>query len=568
MLLIVIACVSTAIYVAVAVLSRHFSTGDDRFERPILMVLALLAVAFALYLAAIWAAVRISTGRIPTGRSSEGLRLLGVIVVASVLFRLAMVFSWPILEIDIYRYLWDGEVASHGQNPYRYSPQQVLDADAEAGQPQQLARLAELRDSSPAIKTVLSRVHYEDLPTIYPPVSQAVFAFCSSITPNGATVFQRLVIMKFVFVLFDLGTLAVVIALLHLAGRHIGWSLAYGWCPLVIKETANSGHGDSIAVFLTSVAVLIAVRALFHRRLSQSPGLGMSAAAVLGLAVGAKLYPLVLVPLFTASWARRFGWRQTAAAAAVFVAVGVVVFWPMMGGSKPELPQVDQAGADQARADAADSSDNTAPQAPGRGLKVYMYRWEMNDFLFMLVYENLKPNGDRDPDKLPWFVLLPDTWRAAIVGRPAAWFGAEPSAAAFMLARIATGAVLLVVVGVLAWRAAKRPEIGYWLQAAFLTIAWLWLLSPTQNPWYWIWAMPLVMFARSKLWLLLSGLTLIYYLRFWLATNWPNDTVLAMGYSGTLMFDYVVAWLEFLPWLLFLAFFATFHRFTRAAPLE
>ena len=233
---------------------------------------------------------------------------------AAVLFRLVMLFSCPILEIDIYRYLWDGQVAAQGESPYRYSPQQVLDAKAGSNTPEQLARLAELRDSSPELKTILSRIHFENLPTIYPPVSQAVFAFCTSITPSGASIYQRMLIMKFVFMLFDLGTLAVVIALLQLAGRHIGWSLAYAWCPLVIKETANSGHCDTIAVFLTSVAILIAVRAIFHRRLDQSPGLGMSSAAVLGLAVGAKLYPLVLVPLLAASWARRFGWRQTAAA--------------------------------------------------------------------------------------------------------------------------------------------------------------------------------------------------------------------------------------------------------------
>ncbi len=579
-ILIVIACLSTAVYVAVAVLSRRFTYGGDQLERPILTVLSLLAAAFVLYLAAIWVAIRIPLKNGDTlwhgrpGREenttqagcpchNNGLRLLGVIVAASVLFRLAMVFSWPILEIDIYRYLWDGEVAAHGENPFRYSPQQVLDANAEGGQPQQLARLAELRDSSPAIKTILSRVHYEKLPTIYPPVSQAVFAFCSSITPRGATVFQRLTIMKIVFVLFDLGTLAVVIALLHLAGRHIGWSLAYGWCPLVVKETANCGHGDAIAVFLTSVAILIAVRALFHRRSSPSAGWGMSAAAVLGLAVGAKLYPLVLVPLFAASWARRFGWRQTAAAAAVFVAVSAVVLWPMMAGPKADRPQ-----SEQTRADAADSSGSTAPQAPAKSLKAYMCRWEMNDFIFMLVFENLRPDGDRAPDKLPWFVLLSDSWRQAIAGHPAAWFGVEPSDAAFMLARIATGAILLLLVGVLAWRAAKRPEIGFWLQAAFLSVAWLWLLSPTQNPWYWIWAMPLVMFARGRIWLLVSGLALIYYLRFWLGANWPNDVAPATGYSGTLMFDYVVAWLEFFPWFLFLAFFAAFHRFARAGPVE
>ena len=149
-------CVSAAVYVAIAVLSRQFIYGDGHLARPIPTVLGLLALTFILHLVALWAAVRCPESR----------RLLGVIVVGSVLFRLVLVFSWPIQEVDIYRYLWDGEVAAHGESPFRYSPKQVLDADAESVLPDELGRLVKLRDSSPAMATILARVHYEDLPTI------------------------------------------------------------------------------------------------------------------------------------------------------------------------------------------------------------------------------------------------------------------------------------------------------------------------------------------------------------------------------------------------------------------
>jgi hypothetical protein len=77
---------------------------------------------------------------------------------------------------------------------------------------------------------------------------------------------------------------------------------------LVVKETANSGHFDAIAVFLTSAAVLIVASALFRKTSSRTASMGLVAAAVLGLAVGAKLYPVVLAPLFAATWIGRFGW--------------------------------------------------------------------------------------------------------------------------------------------------------------------------------------------------------------------------------------------------------------------
>lgn len=548
-LVIVAGCLSAGVYVAIAVLSRQFTYGSSYLERPIPMVLGLLALAFVLYLVALWAAVR----------SPDGRRLLGVIVLGSVLLRLVLVFSWPIQEVDIYRYLWDGQVAALGESPFRYSPEQVLDADAESVLPDELGRLVELRDSSPAMATILARVHYEDLPTIYPPVSQAVFASCSFVTPQDATVFQRLAIMKACFVLFDLGTLAIVIGLLRLAGRHVGWSLAYGWCPLVVKEIANSGHLDAIAVFLTSAAVWIVASALFRKTAARTAGMGLLAAAVLGLAVGAKLYPVVLAPLFAATWTGRFGWRNTVAPAAVFAAVVTLVLWPMMPNRETKEPE--------ARAALADRGDLPPPamdpQDPSRSLKVFLGGWEMNDFLFMLVVENVKPDGNRQPEDRPWFAVVPDAWRTKVVERPAEWFGIDPAAAAFLLTRIVTSAVFLVVVGVLAWRASGSRESVDWLRAAFLTLAWFWLLSPTQNPWYWTWAMPLVVFARSRVWLAVSGLAMVYYLRFWLDYHWPNEPVPGIGYSGKLTFDYVITWLEFAPWLALLTLFWACRHFGR-----
>jgi hypothetical protein len=375
--------------------------------------------------------------------------------------------------------------------------------------------------------------------------------------------------MKGCFVLFDLGTLAVVIGLLRLAGRHVGWSLTYGWYPLVVKEIANSGHLDAIAVFLTSAAVLIVVSALFRKTSTCTAGVGLLAAAVLGLAVGAKLYPIVLAPLFAATWTGRFGWRQTVAPAAVFVMMVALVLWPMM----PEL-ETKELKSWAALADTRDlpplPADSSAPdtwpmdpQDPSRSLKAFLGRWEMNDFLFMLVLENVKPDSSRPSEERPWFAVVPDAWRTKIVERPAEWFGMELSATAFLLARIITSAVFLIVVGVLAWHATGSREPVDWLRAAFLTVAWFWLVSPTQNPWYWTWAMPLVVFARSRAWLAVSGLAMVYYLRFWLDYQWPDESVPGIGYSGKLTFDYVVTWLQFAPWFALLTFFWAYRHFGR-----
>ena len=87
------------------------------------------------------------------------------------------------------------------------------------------------------------------------------------------------------------------------------------------------------------------------------------------------------------------------------------------------------------------------------------------------------------------------------------------------------------------------------LESAFLTLAWFWLLSPTQNPWYWAWALPLVAFTRSRAWLLMPGFAMVYYLRFWFRTLGEEPLFEAMPYNGTQVFDQFVPWLEFGPLL-------------------
>ena len=95
----------------------------------------------------------------------------------------------------------------------------------------------------------------------------------------------------------------------------------------------------------------------------------------------------------------------------------------------------------------------------------------------------------------------------------------------------------------------------------FLTLAWFWLLSPTLNPWYWIWALPFVPFARGRAWLAMGGLVLMYYLRFWFRHHYPDETVFFTCYRGVAFHDFVVVWLEFAPWFVWLMAEAVWRRF-------
>src|SRR5207302_6799312 len=61
-----------------------------------------LGIAFGCYLVAIRVALRVAQTR----------RLLALVVTTAILFRVTLLFSHTIEEIDLYRYLWDGAAST------------------------------------------------------------------------------------------------------------------------------------------------------------------------------------------------------------------------------------------------------------------------------------------------------------------------------------------------------------------------------------------------------------------------------------------------------------------------
>lgn len=301
-----IGVVSWILYVLVLRLSSQFAFDVAAEHRPIPLVLGIFAALFGLYLAALWNAVRAA-------------HPWPVILLFSAAFRLLLLFSEPIQEVDIYRYVWDGQVVTAGISPYRFSPGQVQAASADdPSLPDELTRLAALRDRDPLLALILSRIHFEELTTIYPPVSQAVFAAAAAITPQGATLATQLVVMKAWLVGFDLLTLVILLKLLQATRRPVGWVVAYGWCPLVLKEFANSGHLDSIAVCLTLLALWLAVQGMTAADSRIGRRWSLLSFLILALATGAKVYPVVLCPLMFVNSMRLFGWKPAAASGVAY----------------------------------------------------------------------------------------------------------------------------------------------------------------------------------------------------------------------------------------------------------
>ncbi|MEN1680180.1 MAG: hypothetical protein AAGJ46_11350 [Planctomycetota bacterium] len=549
---------TAAIYAVLAFLSAYHTLDTPKQYRPILLVVALYLLAFGPYWWAWKAAARAGWRR----------SLVVWVIGTSVLWRAILLPTPPFQEIDLYRYAWDGAVVVAGVDPYRFPPKEIVDEinaqragliDRVEGDRGRLVSLA--TSESPEYEKILRTIHFSELPSPYPPVSQAVFAWVAATSPL-ASVSGQLFWLKLGLVVFDVATLLVLLWLLRLTGLGPGHAVAYGWCPLVVKEIANSGHLDSIAVFFATAAVALAVRGLRAKPTGDLRWVGGSG-AVLGLGVGAKLFPIVIAPVLAIVWWRRSGWRAAVVGGAAILVTAAATLAPMLlrGDSPPETPAATGETVMLPPPPDADLQSETTRDKTA-GLAAFLSRWEINDLLFAAVAENLRPQDHRPPERTPWFAVTPDSVSGAIVG---GWRDAlsavvpaaatlDDRAAAFLLARaitlVACGAIVLAC----GWRASRPGADAQALpRAAFFALAWFWLLAPTQNPWYWCWAAPLLPFARQRAWAVLAACAMLYYVRFWLTYHCPSPGVFGTRYDGDYFFYFVVPWIEFGPWLLLLA---------------
>lgn len=220
------------------------------FDEHIVECVALLLGAGVVYVIAAWLVLR------HTQSSSVA---TAVILLAALAFRLTLFALPPSLSPDLYRYQWDGQLQLAGQNPYLVAPdasQKLPGAGWTAG---------------------------------YGPLAELLFYLAARL--DGPTAF------KLLSLLFDLGSLLVLLALLRALKLPRERVLLYAWCPLVIVEFAGSGHNDSIVVFALLLANLAIIRGW------RGVSIGALAAAAL-----VKWFPALALPVFL----RRAGWRYLA----------------------------------------------------------------------------------------------------------------------------------------------------------------------------------------------------------------------------------------------------------------
>ena len=187
--------------------------------------------------------------------------------------RTAFLFFPP--NTDVYRYIWEGAIQHHGFNPYIFAPADPALAPLAQGE----------------LGGIWRQINNKSFAAIYPPAGMLFFRLLAMINPTP-------LFFKSVFILFDVGVMAILAVILSLRQLPPSRLLFYAVNPLVIVFVAGEGHMDSLQVFF----LLLGCFLLLRRRY-------LGGVLSLGFAVMSKYLAVTTAPFF---WVRRAGLRQLA----------------------------------------------------------------------------------------------------------------------------------------------------------------------------------------------------------------------------------------------------------------
>lgn len=339
-------------------------------------------------------------------RAFDALTLRHVLGAVVVLGFVGML-SQPLLEDDHFRYLWDGYVTATTGRPFNHAPAHYFD-----------------NNTVPlAMREVLNGINNPEIPTVYGPALQVLFALGYWIAPAELWPLKAMLL---------LATLVMAV-LLHTAGVKPRWLMVLALHPLVIKESVITAHPD----LLIGVTLLAAV-------LTWQRGRFVYGAALACVAAAMKLSAIAVIPLFFITHHGRLNTRAALAAALTLA----VLYLPFLTGL------TGTAGAE------------------GRGLAAFGEQWTFNPLIFRGLSAALGDRWSR-ATSLIVFVAL---W-ICIVGL---WIKHLRQLHSPVFATLVTTTPLPPVVAVLAAMLLLSPVVNPWYWLWLLPLA---LLSVSILAW-------------------------------------------------------------------------------------
>ncbi len=219
-------------------------------------------------------------------------------VLLAIALRGVLLFAFPNLSDDVYRFLWDGHLTIRGVSPYLYLPSEWLN---QPGGEEGIFKLLYPQLNSP---------HYY---SVYPPVCQGIFALAARVSPDH--ILWAAVVLKLIFIVTEATTIYLIFKLLQLMGLPTFRVLLYALNPLVIIELCGNLHFEAIMIFFITLSIWF-----YFRQRSKLFSISMA------MAIGTKLIPVIFLPFFF----RRFRPAKWLSAAMTMLVVLIALFWPVL----------------------------------------------------------------------------------------------------------------------------------------------------------------------------------------------------------------------------------------------
>jgi alpha-1,6-mannosyltransferase len=194
-----------------------------------------------------------------------------LILILGIGFRLLFIVAMPNLSQDFYRFIWDGYLTLNGNNPYLFTPKELM------------------ATSSPAIPN--AELLYEGMGALsasnhsnYPPINQWCFALANLVPGNS--ILSSVIGMRILIIMADVGILIIGSKLLKAIQLPVSNLLWYFLNPFIIIELTGNLHFEGVMMFFLILSIYL---------LTQKKLLG--SAICFGVSISVKLIPLMLLPL-------------------------------------------------------------------------------------------------------------------------------------------------------------------------------------------------------------------------------------------------------------------------------
>ena len=209
----------------------------------------------------------------------------------AILSRVILLFSFPNLSDDIFRFIWDGKLWHSDINPFDALPSDY----AKNGFPDGLN--TELYD----------QLNSKNYFTIYPPLAQ--FTFYIATFSNDF--WWNAVFMKLFLFAAEIGTIALLYQLIP--NRKI---LLYALNPLIIIEIMGNLHFEGVMIFFLLFSFFLLIK-----------GKNNLSAIAFALSIASKLLPLMFLPFLI----HKLGWRRSMQYFIIVGSVTLALFYPLFG---------------------------------------------------------------------------------------------------------------------------------------------------------------------------------------------------------------------------------------------